>query len=104
MQTRFDTQGRVYFQRRLAAGRTPREAIRCLKRRLSDVVCRQLVADAKASPGGHSGATTKSSAADLNPTADSSDKLSHFPGSPPTLRRPPPALEPEHLAHPQSDG
>jgi len=75
VQIRFDTEGRAYYRRRLAAGKTPREAIRCLKRRLSDVVYRQLVDDAtKASPGGHSGATLTSSAADPNPTVDSSDK------------------------------
>ena len=54
------------------------EAMRCLKRRLSDVVFRQLVADAatvrEAGPGGHSGATLKSSAASPTPAADSSDK------------------------------
>jgi len=37
VQIRFDTDGRAYYQRRLAAGKTAREAIRCLKRRLSDV-------------------------------------------------------------------
>ena len=58
-----------------------------LKRRLSDVVYRQLVADAaKASPGGHTGATTTSSAAD--PTPRSTLRTSHNPGSAPSLRRP----------------
>jgi transposase len=38
--------GRGYYDRKLAEGHTPREAIRALKRRLSDVVWRQLVADA----------------------------------------------------------
>jgi hypothetical protein len=71
VQIRHDTDGRAYYRRKLAAGKTPMEALRCLKRRLSDVVFRQLVADAnrpqEASPGGHSGATTKSSAASPNP-------------------------------------
>ena len=39
--------GRGYYERNLAAGHTPREAIRALKRRLSDVVFRHLVADAR---------------------------------------------------------
>src|SRR5262249_39464510 len=44
-------------------------------RRLSDVVYRQMVADANnASPGGQSGASLASSAADPTPTVDSSDK------------------------------
>ena len=40
--------------------------MRCLKRRLSDVVYRQLIQDAdrqEADPGGHSGATLSSRAA-----------------------------------------
>ena len=39
--------GRRYYDRKLAEGKTPREAIRALKRRLSDVVWRHLVADAR---------------------------------------------------------
>ncbi len=78
VQVRHDTEGRDYYRRKLAAGKTPLEALRCLKRRLSDVVFRQLVADAtrtqEAGPGGHSGATTESSAAGPTPSADSSDK------------------------------
>jgi transposase len=75
VQLRHDTEGRAYFRRKLAAGKTPMEAMRCLKRRLSDVVYKQMLADAKkASPGGQSGATVSSSAADPTPTVDSSDK------------------------------
>ena len=39
--------GRGYYERKLAEGKTPREAIRSLKRRLSDIVWRHLVADAR---------------------------------------------------------
>jgi transposase len=39
--------GRHYYDRKLAEGKTPREAIRALKRRLSDIVWRHLVADAR---------------------------------------------------------
>ena len=78
VQLRNDTEGRAYYRRKLAAGKTPMEALRCLKRRLSDVVFRQLLADTtrpqEAGPGGHSGATLKSSAASPTPAADSSDK------------------------------
>jgi transposase len=77
VQLRNDTEGRAYYRRKLAAGKTTMEAIRCLKRRLSDVVYRQMVNDAKrlaAGPGGHTGATTESSATNLNPTIGSSDK------------------------------
>jgi transposase len=40
-----NTKGRVFYERKLAEGKTKKEAIRALKRRLSDVVYRQLVAD-----------------------------------------------------------
>src|SRR5450756_1443500 len=46
VQLRHDTQGRAYFRRKVAAGKTRMEALRCLKRRLSDVLYRRLVADA----------------------------------------------------------
>ena len=42
---RADTEGRSYYERKRAEGKTTREALRCLKRRLSDVVYRTLRAD-----------------------------------------------------------
>jgi transposase len=42
---RADTEGRAYYERTRAEGKTSREALRCLKRRLSDVVYRTLRAD-----------------------------------------------------------
>ena len=77
VQLRHDTEGRAYYRRRLADGKTPMEAMRALKRRLSDVVYRKMVNDAKTArtgPGGHVGATLQSSAASPIPTASSSDK------------------------------
>jgi transposase len=77
VQLRNDTEGRAYYRRKLAAGKTPMEALRALKRRLSDVVYRQMVNDAKTvetGPGGHAGATLQSSAADLIPMIDTSEK------------------------------
>jgi transposase len=50
------TAGRAYYQRKRAEGKSHKEAMRCLKRRLSDVVYRRLCTDAtaaKAGPGGH---------------------------------------------------
>ena len=95
VQLRHDTEGRAYYRRKLAAGKTPRAALRCLKRRLSDVIYRRLVADAPAreanaaptGPGGHCGATQESSAADLPPHIDTSDKPLPGPATP-TLRLP----------------
>ena len=87
VQIRHDTEGRAYYRRKLAESKTPMEALRCLKRRLSDAVYRQLVADAQAvdeaGPGGHSGASSQSSAADLStPVIGSSDQP--LPGPAPT--------------------
>ncbi len=93
VQIRHDTEGRAYYRRKLAAGKTPMEALRCLKRRLSDVIYRQLVADAQhtrqpddAGPGGHCGATLQSSAADSHPLIDTSDQPLPGPANP-TLRQ-----------------
>jgi transposase len=47
-QIRRDTPGRVYYQRKRASGKSHNEAMRCLKRRLSDTVYRQLIHDANA--------------------------------------------------------
>ena len=39
--------GRAYYQRKRAEGQTPKEALRSLKRRLSDVIFARLQADAR---------------------------------------------------------
>ena len=49
-QIRLDTDGRAYYRRKLAAGKTRAEAMRCLKRRISDALYRQLRTDAKSAP------------------------------------------------------
>ena len=41
------SEGRAYFDRKVAEGKTNREAIRALKRHLSNAVYRQLLADAR---------------------------------------------------------
>jgi transposase len=78
VQLRNPTEGRAYFDRKKADGKTSMEAMRCLKRRLSDVVYRQLLADSLrplgAGPGGHSGTTVQSSVADSHPDIDTSDQ------------------------------
>lgn len=42
-----DTPGRVYYERKLAEGKSKKEAMRALKRRISDAVYRQLFTDAR---------------------------------------------------------
>jgi len=44
-QVRHDTPGRVYYDRKLAEGKTKKEALRALKRRISDAVWRHLRVD-----------------------------------------------------------
>ena len=77
-QIRLDTEGRAYYRRKLAAGKSRREAMRCLKRRISDALYRRLRADAaigvEAGPGGQSGAALQSSAAGLHPHTGTSDQ------------------------------
>ena len=91
-QLRLDTDGRAYYRRKRAEGKRALEAIRCLKRRISDAIYRQLVADAAAStqanagPGGHRGASHISSAAGSNPHTGTSDQP--LPGPAPTTLRP----------------
>ena len=77
VQLRTDTEGRRYYDRKVAAGKTNMEAMRCLKRRLSDIVYKQMRDDAQSiatGPGGHVGAATGSSAVDSNPDVDASEK------------------------------
>jgi transposase len=92
VQLRNATEGRAYYDRKVAAGKTPNEAMRCLKRRLSDIVYKtmldDLVANKATGPGGHSGTTLQSSATDLTPDIGSSEKPHHGPDT----TKPRPAL------------
>ena len=89
-QIRLATEGRTYYRRKLAGGKKPLEALRCLMRRISDAIYRQLLADAEATvgtgPGGHCGASLTSSAVDLPPRIDTSDQP--LPGPAPTTLPP----------------
>jgi hypothetical protein len=46
-QIRHDTPGRTYYLRKQAEGKTRKEALRALKRRISNKVYRRLAADAR---------------------------------------------------------
>jgi transposase len=93
VQIRHDTPGRAYYRRKLAEGKTPKEALRCLRRRISDAAYRQLVADApapqaepEAGPGGQVGASVEpSGAAGPTPAAGSSEQP--HPGPAPSVTR-----------------
>ena len=79
-------EGRAYYDRKVASGKGSMESMRCLKRRLSDIVYRHMVNDAithaVTGPGGHRGTTTDSSAIDSHPIAGSSDKPLPGPATP----------------------
>ncbi len=45
---RSDAQGGAYYREKIAEGKSRKEALRCLKRRISDAVFRSLVADSQA--------------------------------------------------------
>ena len=91
-QLRIHTEGQAYYRRKRAEGKKPLEALRCLKRRISDTIYRQLVADAaagmNADPGGHRGASLTSSATGSHPHTGTSDQP--LPGPAPTTLRPTP--------------
>ena len=78
VQLRNPTEGRAYFDRKKASGKTSMEAMRALKRRLSDIVYRQMTNDAAApmatGPGGHRGTSANSSVTGSQPHAGSSEK------------------------------
>ena len=82
VQLRNQTEGRAYYDRRKADGKTSMEAMRALKRRLSNIVYRTMLDDAitatvsgsRTGPGGQTGRDSGSSATGSHPNAGSSDK------------------------------
>ena len=75
VQLRNDTEGRAYFDRRKSEGKTSMEAMRALKRRLSNIVYKTMLDDAVRTsatkqgtgPGGHRGSDSHSSATGSQP-------------------------------------
>jgi len=66
--------GRVYYDKKIAEGKTPKEALRALKRQISDAVYKRLKADAARTaattaqgPGGQTGNDSVASAASSHP-------------------------------------
>jgi transposase len=78
VQLRNPTDGRAYFDRKKTGGKSSNEAMRCLKRRLSDAVYRVMVDDlaktTRTDPGGQRGNDSYSSATSSQPNAGSSEK------------------------------
>src|SRR5215207_97233 len=60
--------GRAFYDRKITEGKTKREALRALKRRISDALYRQLLHDATSTgPGGQTGTALQSSVTGLEP-------------------------------------
>jgi transposase len=82
--------GRAYYDKKTAEGKTPKEALRCLKRRISDAIYARLVADARKAaaaledPGGHPGNGSGSSAAGSHPEHRLFGQATPGPGHHPT--------------------
>jgi hypothetical protein len=68
------SEGRAYYDKKIAEGKTPKEALRALKRQISDAIYRCLKADAARAaaasaqgPGGQPGNDSVASAAGSHP-------------------------------------
>jgi transposase len=60
--------GRAFYDRKITEGKTKREALRALKRRISDALYRQLLDDATSmGPGGQTGTALQSSVTGIEP-------------------------------------
>jgi transposase len=88
------TEGRAYFERKLAEGKTGKEALRSLKRRISDALYARLLEDAlrddavrEGGPGGHTGSVSASSAAGSHPATPTLRKSHSRTTTKPTTRR-----------------
>jgi transposase len=80
------TSGRRYYERKRTEGKTPKEALRCLKRRLSDQVYRQLVRDAQGRIGACGSPTTQPPTPPTS-TSPASGSPAAAPASPPPRRK-----------------
>jgi transposase len=84
--------GRAYYDKKIAEGKTRKEALRCLKRRISDAIYACLLADATkaaaaSDPGGQPGSDSDSGAAGSHPRHRLFGPAT--PGPQPSVRRPP---------------
>jgi transposase len=97
------TKGRAYYDKKIAEGKTSKEALRALKRQVSDALYKRMKADARRAaasltgPGGHPGNGSVASVTGLHPA----DRLfgQATPGPAPTLR---PQPGPSKAARPRS--
>jgi len=99
------SKGRAYYDKKIAEGKTSKEALRALKRQVSDAVYQRMKADgrrAAAGPGGHPGNGSEASVAGLHPA----DRLfgQATPGPTPPCDPGPAAPRPRQPAAPGGPG
>jgi septal ring factor EnvC (AmiA/AmiB activator) len=87
------SEGRTYYEKKLAEGKTHKEALRSLKRKISDAIFARLQADARQAdarqaaaarakgPGGHPGNDSASSAAGSHPARQLFGQATPGPGT-----------------------
>ena len=82
------SEGRAYYDKKLAEGKTHKEALRCLKRQISDAIFARLRIDARTAavspakgPGGHPGNDFASSAASSHPVCQLFGQATPGPGT-----------------------
>ena len=91
------SQGRAYYDKKLAEGKTPKEALRALKRQISNAIFACLQADARRAaaraggPGGQQGNGSVASAAGLHPRHRLFGQATPGPGHHPTTAASTPA-------------
>ena len=98
------SEGRAYYDKKIAEGKTPKEALRALKRRISNTIYARLRADARRAaagpaitgPGGQPGNDSASSAAGSHPARQRFGPATPEPSPQPTTprHRPPPGTSP----------
>ena len=85
-------EGYAYYDKKLTEGKTPKEALRALKRQVSNAIFACLQADARRTREGSRGTTLSPARSACTPGTGSSDKP--LPGPVTTLRPQPPAQHP----------
>ena len=96
------SQGRAYYDKKLAEGKTPKEALRSLKRQVSNAIFACLQADARRAaarakgPGGQQGNDSVASAAGSHPRHRLFGQATPGPGDHPTATFSSPAPGPAH--------
>jgi transposase len=98
------SEGRAYYERKIAEGKTGKEALRALKRRISDALhvrlqhdARQAVKPTYEGPGGQTGNDSVASAAGSHPEHRLFGEATPGPG--PRLRQPAPTPRPRRRSH-----